>query len=73
MNTRKSSRLIFWIAALLLLVLLGSLAYIFLLGRGNLPALPVPDYWPTNGWQTKTPEQQGLNSAKLARRDPGYP
>jgi CubicO group peptidase (beta-lactamase class C family) len=50
----------------LLLVGLGFLAYVFLPGQGNLPSLPVPDYWPTNGWHTTTPEQQGLDSAKLA-------
>ena len=25
-----------------------------------------PIHWPTNGWQTSTPEAQGLDSAKLA-------
>src|SRR5512143_2469265 len=25
-----------------------------------------PDYWPTNGWQYSTPEEQGIDSAKLA-------
>ena len=25
-----------------------------------------PETWPTNGWQTSTPEEQGLDSAKLA-------
>ncbi len=24
------------------------------------------DYWPTDGWKTSTPEEQGLDSAKLA-------
>ena len=24
------------------------------------------DYWPTNGWRTSTPEEQGMDSAKLA-------
>ncbi|MBT8330984.1 MAG: hypothetical protein KJP06_01525, partial [Deltaproteobacteria bacterium] len=23
------------------------------------------DYWPTNGWRTSTPEQQGIDSVKL--------
>jgi hypothetical protein len=26
----------------------------------------VPDYWPTEGWRTSAPEQQGMNSEKLA-------
>ena len=25
----------------------------------------IPDYWPTEGWQTSTPEEQGMNSEKL--------
>jgi CubicO group peptidase (beta-lactamase class C family) len=27
---------------------------------------PPPDYWPTQSWQTSTPEEQGVDSAKLA-------
>lgn len=29
----------------------------------------VPDYWPTTGWQTSTPEVQGMDSAYLAAMD----
>lgn len=25
-----------------------------------------PDYWPTEGWRTSTPEEQGLDSERLA-------
>ena len=25
-----------------------------------------PDYWPTNGWKTSTPERLGMDSGKLA-------
>jgi len=28
--------------------------------------LPEPSYWPTNGWESATPESQGFDSAKLA-------
>ncbi len=31
------------------------------------PTLSVPDYWPTEGWRTKTPEEQGLDSEMLAK------
>ena len=27
---------------------------------------PVPSYWPTQGWQENTPEENGFDSAKLA-------
>ena len=30
------------------------------------PATP-PDYWPTEGWRISTPEEQGLDSARLER------
>ena len=33
-----------------------------------IPAVPSsadPDYWPTEGWLTSTPEEQGMSSAKL--------
>jgi CubicO group peptidase (beta-lactamase class C family) len=66
MKTIQKSKAWLWGGIALLLVLLGSLAYIFLPGRGNLPTHPAPDYWPTDGWQTTTPEQQGFDSARLA-------
>lgn len=34
-------------------------------GTGLVQADP-PDYWPTDGWQTSTPEAQGMNSATLS-------
>ena len=34
--------------------------------QANTPAAPTPSYWPTQGWQTTTPEEQGVDSAKLA-------
>lgn len=30
------------------------------------PDVPAPDYWPTTGWQTTSPEQQGMDSGRLA-------
>jgi CubicO group peptidase (beta-lactamase class C family) len=30
------------------------------------PTLPPRDYWPTNGWRESAPEDQGLDSARLA-------
>ena len=31
--------------------------------------LKTRDYWPTGGWQTSTPEQQGMDPAKLMIAD----
>jgi CubicO group peptidase (beta-lactamase class C family) len=56
-----------WIGTALLLVLLGSLTYIYIPGRGNLPSLAAPDYWPKDKWITSIPEQQGIDSTQLAK------
>jgi CubicO group peptidase (beta-lactamase class C family) len=66
MKPLVKSKTIIWIVAIILLVLSGALAYIYLPGRGNLPSLAAPDYWPTDAWQATTPEQQGIDSAQLA-------
>ena len=34
---------------------------------GISATVPQPDYWPTEGWRPSTPEEQGLDSAKLAQ------
>jgi CubicO group peptidase (beta-lactamase class C family) len=44
----------------------------------NKPKIPAPDYWPTDVWQLSTPEEQGLDSIKLAEglrsiQTAGYP
>jgi CubicO group peptidase (beta-lactamase class C family) len=56
----------FLVAAVLLLAGLGYLAYRHLPGLGTLYQLPAPVTWPTGGWQTSTPEEQGFNSTRLA-------
>ncbi len=33
----------------------------------GMPAVAVPDYWPTNGWRTSTPDQQGMDARKLTQ------
>ncbi len=66
MKANRKSRVWWWAGAALLLVLIAVLAYIYLPRGGKLPALPAPDHWPTNGWQTTTPEEQGFDSVKLA-------
>jgi CubicO group peptidase (beta-lactamase class C family) len=66
MKTVLKSRIAVWAAIVSLLALLGVLGYIFLPGRDNLLSLPEPDYWPTGGWLTTPPEQQGIDSAQLA-------
>ncbi len=44
MKTIIRSKLWIWVGAVLLVVLLSALAYIYLPGRGSLPNLATPDY-----------------------------
>jgi CubicO group peptidase (beta-lactamase class C family) len=36
-------------------------------GKSLSRAIPEPEYWPTTGWQSSTPEAQGMDSGQLAR------
>lgn len=47
-------------------VLAGGAAWVITPGLREPVAVPPPDYWPTDGWRTNTPEQQGFDSVKLA-------
>lgn len=61
----KTSRNIF-IASAIILVVIGLSFTIWKFTFRASPKVPAPDYWPTQGWRTSTPEQQGLDSVKLA-------
>jgi CubicO group peptidase (beta-lactamase class C family) len=67
MQSKFKSKVWIWVTAALILVILGVLAFIFLPGRGTLPSQVAPDYWPTDGWLSSTPEEQGIDSSQLAR------
>lgn len=55
------------IAGALVLGIVVVLVVLVVIPRLNSTAVPaMPDYWPTNGWQTSTPEAQGIDSALLA-------
>ena len=60
MNTRK---IVIWLVPVAVLALLALVLILRLRGREQLPA---PAYWPTEGWRSSTPEDQGSASAKLA-------
>jgi CubicO group peptidase (beta-lactamase class C family) len=65
-------------AALLLLAGLVVLAWSLIPGLHAIPSatdyrptgapttMPINEFWPTNGWRTSAPEEQGLDSIKLA-------
>ena len=68
MKTKSRTKRWFWGTAGLLLVLLGIVGYLSIPRQSSLPGKPAPIYWPTNGWRTSTPEEQGFDSVKLAER-----
>jgi CubicO group peptidase (beta-lactamase class C family) len=51
---------------LLALVILAILAIVLIPRFLQPERVATPMYWPTQGWRTSTPEEQGLDSAKLA-------
>jgi CubicO group peptidase (beta-lactamase class C family) len=56
------------ILSLLVVLVLGLLALIYIPSPTFEPVAyePIkPDYWPTEGFRTSTPEEQGMDSAKL--------
>lgn len=64
-KTKKvNARLIAGVLALGIVVMLVVFIVIPRLGGTAKP--PAPDYWPTEAWQSSTPEAQGIDSALLA-------
>lgn len=60
---RTVRTLLLWLAPLTIVALL----LLLLVPRLRAPApIAAPTYWPTQGWQRSTPEEQGFDSAKLA-------
>lgn len=57
---------VFVAAGAIVLLGLGIVAWTFTAGLREPVAVPAPDYWPTNGWRTSSPEEQGFDSEKLA-------
>lgn len=50
----------------LLVVLAMLVAVVIMQMPQPTHAVDNPTYWPTNGWQSSTPEEQGMDSAELA-------
>lgn len=53
-----------------IIVLLGLVLGLFI--KASMSPMPIaaqgtPDYWPTHGWRSSTPEQQGMDSTRLAK------
>ena len=67
MKTRRIFKYGVWILAALALAAITPLVWFFTAGMRTPVRAPAPDYWPTDGWRTSTPEEQGFDSAKLAQ------
>jgi CubicO group peptidase (beta-lactamase class C family) len=66
MKTRQIIKISAAIVVTLVLIGVGNLAWLFTAGLRTPVQVAAPDYWPTEGWRTSTPEQQGFDSGKLA-------
>ncbi len=61
----KTSRIVLWgLAGLAGVTVLTFI--IFNISSRGAKEVPAPDYWPTKSWKTSTPEEQGIDSGKLA-------
>ena len=49
-----------------LLSIITALILVLLVLTACTPTSREPDYWPTDGWKTSTPEEQGMDSEMLA-------
>jgi len=67
MKKKRIFLLGFGVLAALVLAAIIPVALFFTAGL-RTPARPAsPDYWPTHGWKTTSPEAQGFDSARLAQ------
>ncbi len=66
MKPMRNKNIWLWVGAALVLIVAAGLAYWLIPGLGRPPVVPAPESWPTHGWQVSTPEEQGIDSVKLA-------
>jgi CubicO group peptidase (beta-lactamase class C family) len=66
MNVKRIIVTSLLVVVALVLIAFAPLAWLVTAGLREPVAVPTPGYWPTNGWRTSTPEEQGFDSAKLA-------
>ncbi len=66
MNTKRNIKIIVLVVGAVLLISLGVLAWRYIAGLHTSIQASVRDYWPTEGWHSSLPEEQGIDSDKLA-------
>jgi CubicO group peptidase (beta-lactamase class C family) len=59
-------KLFFGLIALIAVVCIIVLTYVLIPRQTPPEQVFTPAYWPTDGWQSSTPEEQGIDSVKLA-------
>jgi CubicO group peptidase (beta-lactamase class C family) len=67
MGTNRIVSISLFVVAVLIVSGLAAAAWIFTPGLRPPVHVPEPDYWPTTGWRSSTPEALGYNSQKLAQ------
>ena len=67
MNTKRFAIISLLVIAALVLGVVGDFAWFATAGMRSPLRVAAPDYWPTDGWRTSSPEEQGFDSAKLAQ------
>lgn len=66
MKAKKIIRIVSAVVGAVVLVGVGTFAWLFTTGLRTPARVEAPDYWPTEGWRTSTPEEQGFDSLKMA-------
>jgi CubicO group peptidase (beta-lactamase class C family) len=66
MKAKRIIRVSLSVVAVLILIGIAALAWVATPGLRTPVQVPEPDYWPTTGWRTSTPEEQGYDSEELA-------
>jgi CubicO group peptidase (beta-lactamase class C family) len=69
MNTSRNRKWLLLACGIIAIAAIGALVWYFIPSAppNNQVLQPVADYYPTRGWRTSTPEEQGFDSAKLAK------
>ena len=62
----KTKRIVIISLVIIVVFILAGLAWYFTVGLRDTTAVPTPEYWPTDAWQTASPESQGIDTTKLA-------
>ncbi len=67
MNGKRILKVALLVVAAIVLTIGGLVAWIFTSGMREPVAVPAPEYWPTDGWKIRSPEDLGFDSNKLAQ------